>query len=75
MIQMIENNISKLLVITVSNEFILSKQTVLLYDSLMGSIVNPVIDIFLTYPLTSCITLKIRKFQNWNLNPNGPLQV
>ena len=44
-----------------SNEFILSKQTVLLYDSLKGSIVNPMIVIFLTYPLTSCITLKNQK--------------
>ena len=61
---MIENNISKLLVITVSNVayvFILSNWTVLLYDSFKGSIVNPVIIIFLTYPLTSCITLKNQK--------------
>ena len=61
---MIENNISKLLVITVSNVayvFILSNWTVLLYDSFKGSIVNPVIVILLTYPLTSCITLKNQK--------------
>ena len=49
------------IVITVSNEFILSKQTVLLYDSLMGSIVNPMIVIFLIYHSTSCITLKNQK--------------
>ena len=58
---MTENNISKLLVITVSNVFILSNLTVLLYDSFKGSIVNPVIVIFLTYPSTSCITLKNQK--------------
>lgn len=61
---MIENNISKLLVITVSNVayvFILSNWTVLFYDSFKGSIVNPVIIIFFTYPLTSCITLKNQK--------------
>ena len=58
---MTENNISKLLVITVSNVFILSNLTVLLYDSFKGSIVNPVIVIFSTYPSTSCITLKNQK--------------
>ena len=59
---MIENNISKLLVITVrSNVFILSNLTVLLYDSFKGGIVNPVIVIFLTYPSTSCITPKNQK--------------